>query len=104
MARKIVTSVLTHPSPLCVWRRCGPPARLVTSRPDRRKGNCPRPCTRKWRNCRTSRWARTNADLTGDNNRVLQAAVDYVAGLGGGVVEIGAGEYPCTTRCTCGPT
>jgi parallel beta-helix repeat protein len=36
---------------------------------------------------------RTNADLTGDTNRVLQAAVDYVANLGGGVVEIGEGEY-----------
>jgi parallel beta-helix repeat protein len=36
---------------------------------------------------------KTNADLTGDNNRVLQAAVDYVAGLGGGTVEIGEGEY-----------
>ncbi len=36
---------------------------------------------------------RTNADMTGDTNRVLQAAVDYVANLGGGVVEIGAGEY-----------
>ncbi len=36
---------------------------------------------------------KSNAELTGDNNRVLQAAVDYVAGLGGGVVEIGEGEY-----------
>src|SRR3972149_3366187 len=36
---------------------------------------------------------RTNADLMGDTNRALQAAVDYVAALGGGVVEIGAGEY-----------
>jgi parallel beta-helix repeat protein len=34
-----------------------------------------------------------NADLIGSDNRVLQAAVDYIAGLGGGVVEIGAGEY-----------
>jgi hypothetical protein len=34
-----------------------------------------------------------NADLVGGDNRVLQAAVDYVAGLGGGVVEIGEGEY-----------
>lgn len=34
-----------------------------------------------------------NAELTGNDNRVLQAAVDYVAGLGGGVVEIGEGEY-----------
>jgi polygalacturonase len=34
-----------------------------------------------------------NADLVGSNNRVLQAAVDYIAGLGGGIVEIGEGEY-----------
>jgi parallel beta-helix repeat protein len=32
-------------------------------------------------------------DLTGTDNRVLQAAVDYVAGLGGGTVEIGEGVY-----------
>lgn len=32
-------------------------------------------------------------DLRGSDNRALQAAVDYVAGLGGGTVEIGAGEY-----------
>lgn len=35
----------------------------------------------------------TAADLIGSDNRVLQAAVDYVANLGGGLVEIGAGEY-----------
>ena len=35
----------------------------------------------------------TNADLLGTDNRALQAAVDYVAGLGGGIVEIGPGEY-----------
>ncbi len=34
-----------------------------------------------------------NADLIGRDNRALQAAVDYVAALGGGVVEIGPGEY-----------
>lgn len=34
-----------------------------------------------------------DADLIGKDNRVLQAGVDYVAGLGGGLVEIGAGEY-----------
>jgi parallel beta-helix repeat protein len=33
------------------------------------------------------------ADLVGNDNRVLQAAVDYIAGLGGGVVEIREGEY-----------
>lgn len=34
-----------------------------------------------------------SADLVGGDNRALQAAVDYVAGLGGGTVEIGPGEY-----------
>jgi parallel beta-helix repeat protein len=35
----------------------------------------------------------SGAALIGADNRVLQAAVEYVAGLGGGVVEIGEGEY-----------
>lgn len=34
-----------------------------------------------------------DADITGGDHRALQAAVDYVAGLGGGTVEIGAGEF-----------
>lgn len=32
-------------------------------------------------------------DLRGSDGRALQAAVDYVAGLGGGTVRIGAGRY-----------
>ncbi|MCA1686074.1 MAG: right-handed parallel beta-helix repeat-containing protein [Planctomycetia bacterium] len=36
---------------------------------------------------------RADADIVGADNRALQAAVDYVAGLGGGVVQIGEGEY-----------
>ncbi|MHC4641186.1 MAG: right-handed parallel beta-helix repeat-containing protein [Planctomycetota bacterium] len=36
---------------------------------------------------------RKNEDLVGSDNRVLQAAVDYIAGLGGGTVEIEEGEY-----------
>lgn len=35
----------------------------------------------------------SGADLNGTDNRVLQAAVDYVAELGGGTVEIGEGEF-----------
>ena len=35
----------------------------------------------------------SHADIIGTDNRALQAAVDYVAGLGGGIVEIGEGEY-----------
>ncbi|MHC4203305.1 MAG: right-handed parallel beta-helix repeat-containing protein [Planctomycetota bacterium] len=34
-----------------------------------------------------------NADITGSDNRALQAAVDYIAGLGGGTVDIGEGNY-----------
>jgi len=34
-----------------------------------------------------------NADIVGSDNRPLQAAVDYIAGLGGGIVEIGEGEF-----------
>ena len=33
------------------------------------------------------------ADITGADQRALQAAVDYVASLGGGLVEIGPGEF-----------
>lgn len=36
---------------------------------------------------------RAGTDLIGSDNRALQAAVDYVAGLGGGLVEIGEGDY-----------
>ncbi|MCF7765535.1 MAG: right-handed parallel beta-helix repeat-containing protein [Verrucomicrobia bacterium] len=34
-----------------------------------------------------------NADIVGDDNRALQAAVDYVGNLGGGLVKIGPGEF-----------
>ncbi len=35
----------------------------------------------------------TEGDLRGDDHRILQAAVDYVARLGGGTVHIGPGRY-----------
>ena len=35
----------------------------------------------------------SDADIVGADNRALQAAVEYIAGLGGGTVEIGAGEF-----------
>lgn len=34
-----------------------------------------------------------DADIVGRDNRALQAAVDYVGNLGGGMVEVGPGEY-----------
>jgi len=39
------------------------------------------------------RVGQSGADITGDDNRALQAAVDYIARLGGGTVEIGPGEF-----------
>ena len=36
---------------------------------------------------------RAGTDIVGADNRALQAAVDYVAGLGGGIVEIAEGEF-----------
>lgn len=35
----------------------------------------------------------SDADIIGNDNRALQAAVDYVGNLGGGIVEIGPGEF-----------
>ncbi len=35
----------------------------------------------------------SDADLIGSDHRALQAAVDYIASLGGGTVEIGPGTY-----------
>src|SRR5580765_3470481 len=32
-------------------------------------------------------------DIIGADDRALQAAADYIAGLGGGVVKVGAGEF-----------
>jgi len=34
-----------------------------------------------------------NADIMGNDNRALQAAVDYISALGGGTVEIQSGTY-----------
>lgn len=39
------------------------------------------------------RVANQDADINGSDNRALQAAVEYVAALGGGIVEIGPGEF-----------
>ncbi len=35
----------------------------------------------------------SGADISGTDNRALQAAVDYIAALGGGTVEVGPGTY-----------
>jgi polygalacturonase len=35
----------------------------------------------------------SGTDIVGKDNSALQAALDYIAGLGGGIVEIGEGEF-----------
>jgi parallel beta-helix repeat protein len=42
----------------------------------------------------------TEGDLRGDDHRALQAAIDYVAGLGGGTVHIGPGRYQMRNALT----
>jgi parallel beta-helix repeat protein len=39
-------------------------------------------------------------DLRGSDHRVLQGAIDYVAGLGGGVVNVGPGRYTLRNALT----
>src|SRR5689334_11361137 len=36
---------------------------------------------------------KSKEDIIGSDNRALQAAVDYIAGLGGGAVLVGPGEF-----------
>jgi polygalacturonase len=92
MTRKIVLSILV----VLVVGACGPAnafgqTRDFSPKPDEEQ--LPKAMHSKMAELPRITVGRANADMTGDTNRVLQAAVDYVANLGGGVVEIGAGEY-----------
>ena len=62
-----------------------------TSRPDEQQ--LPRAMHAKMSERPAIRVGLSGADITGADNRALQAAVDYIAGLGGGTVEIGPGEF-----------
>ncbi len=92
MTRKVATSVLAT----VLFFACGPSRALSQARdfsPKPDEEQLPRAMHSKMAELPHITVGRTNADMMGDTNRVLQAAVDYVANLGGGVVEIGAGEY-----------
>ncbi len=92
MTHKSVTSILATVL-LCAcgpWR-AGGQTRDFSPRPEEQQ--LPKAMHSKMAELPHITVGKVNADLTGDTNRVLQAAVDYVASLGGGVVEIGAGEY-----------
>src|SRR4051812_15356268 len=41
-----------------------------------------------------------DGDIRGNDHRVLQAAVDYVAGIGGGTVRVGPGRYAMRNALT----
>jgi parallel beta-helix repeat protein len=92
MTREIVLSILV----VLVVGACGPAnafgqTRDFSPKPDEEQ--LPKAMHSKMAELPRITVGRANAEMTGDSNRVLQAAVDYVANLGGGVVEIGAGEY-----------
>jgi parallel beta-helix repeat protein len=53
----------------------------------------PRAMHSKMKECPVITVGLRDADIVGADNRALQGAVDYIAGLGGGTVEIGAGEF-----------
>jgi hypothetical protein len=72
---------------------CGssPPGDDFAPKPDERQ--LPRAMHSEMSERPTITVGRSGTDLIGADNRALQAAVDYVAGLGGGTVEIGEGEF-----------
>jgi parallel beta-helix repeat protein len=72
---------------------CGPIAPADDHAPKSDERQLPRAMHSEMSDRPTITVGRENADIIGADNRALQAAVDYVANLGGGVVEIGEGEY-----------
>ena len=84
----LIISILSFSSRLAV---CG--AEKADLSPRREEQQLPRAMHSKMNDLPKISVGLREADLIGTDNRVLQAAVDYVAGLGGGIVEIGEGEF-----------
>ncbi|RPJ50020.1 MAG: hypothetical protein EHJ95_07920 [Methanobacteriota archaeon] len=92
MTRKVATSVVT----ILLFLACGPSGALGQARdfsPRPEEQQVPKAMHSAMEQLPRIAVGPAGADLVGNDNRVLQAAVDYIAGLGGGVVEIGEGEY-----------
>lgn len=91
MIHRVTISVLA----IAVLGVCGPsaagPARDFSPRPQEEQ--VPKAMHSTMKDLPRITVGRKNADLIGQDNRALQAAVDYVAALSGGTVEIGEGEY-----------
>src|SRR3990172_2249878 len=67
--------------------------RPASHAPEAGEKQLPRAMHSAMRDRPTIRVGQREGDIIGADNRALQAAVDYVAGLGGGTVEIGEGVY-----------
>jgi polygalacturonase len=80
---------------LALWSGAVPPRRACAQdfSPRAEEQQLPRAMHSKMKNLPHLTVGQRQAGIVGTDNRALQAAVDYVAGLGGGVVEIGEGEY-----------
>src|SRR5919109_1826835 len=80
---------------LALWSGAVPPRRACAHdfSPRAEEQQLPRAMHSKMKNLPHLTVGQRQAGIVGTDNRALQAAVDYVAGLGGGVVEIGEGEY-----------
>ncbi len=92
MTRNVAPSILT----ILLFFACGPSGALGQTRdfsPKPEEQQLPKAMHSKMAELPRITVGKADADMTGDTNRVLQAAVDYVANLGGGLVEIGEGEY-----------
>jgi parallel beta-helix repeat protein len=92
MTRWITTSVLTI-ALVCVSRPLTAIAQVQDFSPRPQEQQLPKAMHSMMTELPHITVGQANADMMGNDNRVLQAAVDYIAGLGGGLVEIGEGEY-----------
>ncbi|OHB62371.1 MAG: hypothetical protein A2Y76_12755 [Planctomycetes bacterium RBG_13_60_9] len=92
MTHKIVTSMLAIVF-VCTCGSSGAAGQVRDFSPRPEEEQLPKAMHSKMTDLPRITVGTTGADLNGSDNRVLQAAVDYVAGLGGGVVEVGAGQY-----------
>ena len=89
-------SNLNHVFPLLLWCACAPLSMAAEKQdlsPPADEQQLPRAMHARMKDRPTITVGRQDADLIGADQRALQAAVDYIAGLGGGTVEIGEGEF-----------
>jgi polygalacturonase len=78
--------------PACVWDvRASAGERDFSPAPDEQQ--LPRAMHSRMKETPRITVGQSTGDIVGKDNRALQAAVDYIAGLGGGIVEVQEGIY-----------